>query len=83
MSVPNGIAAAPEIVPLVLTSKPFGQPEAALVVNCAAAGVLEPDAQLVVTLQSYNVEAAKPVMFADVPVCAVEKLVHVPDEFNL
>ena len=53
------------------------------VVNCADAGVLVPDVHVAVTLQSYNVDAFKPVRFADVAVCAVEKLVHVEDEFSL
>ena len=51
--------------------------------NCAEAGVLEPDEQLVVTLQSYKEPEVSPVRFAEVPVCAVEKLVHGEDEFNL
>ena len=51
--------------------------------NCADAGVLVPDVQVAVTLQSYKELEVKPVRFAEVPVCAVEKLVHVPDEFNL
>ena len=53
------------------------------VVNCADAGLLVPDVQVAVTLQSYKEDAVNPVRFADVPVCAVEKLVHVPDEFSL
>ena len=57
--------------------------DAAVVVNCAAAAVLEPDEQFVITLQSYNEEAVSPVRFADVPVWAVEKFVHVPDVFSL
>ena len=52
-------------------------------VNCAAAGLLVPDVQVAVTLQSYKEPEVRPVRFADVPVCAVEKLVHVPDEFSL
>lgn len=59
------------------------QADAAVVVNWAAAAVLVPDAQLVVTLQSYNEEAVKPVRLADVAVCAVEKLVQVDELFNL
>ena len=66
-----------------LGSKAVEQVEAAVVVNCAAVAVLEPDAQLVVTLQSYKEEAVKPVKLAEVPVCAVEKLVQVDDAFNL
>jgi hypothetical protein len=38
---------------------------------------------LVVTLQSYNDEAVKPVRLAVTAVCAVEKLVQVADVFNL
>lgn len=49
-------------------SNAVAQVDAAAVVNCAAAAVLEPAEQLVVTLQSYNVAAAKPVMFAEVVV---------------
>jgi hypothetical protein len=45
--------------------------------------VLEPDVQFVVTLQSYNEAAVSPVRLADMAVCAVEKLVQVPDVFNL
>ena len=55
----------------------------AVVVNCAVAAVLEPDEQLVITLQSYKEDVASPVRFADVPAWAIEKLVQVPDEFNL
>ena len=57
--------------------------EEAAVVNCAKAAALEPDEQLVFTLQSYNDDAVKPVKLSDVPVWAVEKLVQVDDEFNL
>lgn len=38
------------------------------VVNCAAAGLLVPDAQVAVTLQSYNELEVKPLKFAEVPV---------------
>ena len=55
----------------------------AAVVNCAEVVLLEPDEQLVFTLQSYKDDAVKPVKLADVPVCVVEKLVQVDDEFNL
>ena len=44
----------------------------ALVVNWAAVAVVVPDGQVALTLQSYNEEAASPVRFAEVPVCAVE-----------
>ena len=54
-----------------------------IIIVCAAAAVLDPEVQLVITLQSYNEEAIKPVKFALVAVCAVEKLVQVDDEFNL
>lgn len=52
-------------------------------VNCAAVNAVVPDGQVALTLQSYSEDAAKLVRLAEVPVCAVEKLVHVPDEFNL
>lgn len=52
-------------------------------VNCAAAAAPVPEAQVAVTLQSYNAPEVKPVKVAVVAVCAVEKLVHVLDEFNL
>ena len=52
-------------------------------VNCAAAGVPVPVEQVVVTLQSYKLPEERPVKLADVPVCAVEKLVQVELEFNL
>ena len=51
--------------------------------NCAAAGALVPDAHVAVTLQSYKEPELKPVRSADIAVCAVEKLVHVEDVFNL
>ena len=81
LATPVEIAAA--VASVSFGSNAVEQVEAAVVVNCAAAAVLEPDEQLVVTLQSYNEDAVKPVRFADVPVCAVEKLVQVDDEFNL
>ena len=79
---------APEVMAAAVACVSFGsnavaQVDAALVVNCAADAVLVPEAQFVVTLQSYKVEAARPVMVADVPVCAVEKLVQVPEAFSL
>lgn len=55
----------------------------AVVVNWAAEGAVDPDGQVALTLQSYKEEAVKPDKFAEVPVCAVEKLVQVADEFNL
>ncbi len=45
--------------------------------------MLVPDVQVEVTLQSYNDPEVRPVKLADVPVCAVEKLIHVEDEFSL
>ena len=80
--------ATPELIVAAVACVSFGSNavahvDAALVVNCAAEGVLEPDEQFVVTLQSYNVEAVRPVILADVPVCAVDTLVHVDDVFNL
>ncbi len=65
--------------------KPVGALHAggAVVVNCAAAAVLVPDEQLVVTLQLYKEAAVKPVRLADTAVCADEKTTHVEDEFNL
>ena len=54
-----------------------------VVVNCAAVADVVPDGQVALTLQSYKEDTVKPVKFAEVPVCAVEKLVHVPDKFNL
>jgi hypothetical protein len=55
----------------------------AVVVNCATVADVVPEGQVALTLQSYREEAVKPVRLADVPVCAVEKLVQVDDEFNL
>ena len=55
----------------------------AVVVNCAAVADVVPEGQVALTLQSYNEEAVKPVRFAEFPVCAVEKLVQVAEEFNL
>ncbi len=66
-----------------LGSNADAQVDVAPVVNCAAEAELEPNEQFVVTLQSYKEEADHPVRFADVPVCAVEKLIQVDDEFNL
>ena len=45
--------------------------------------MLVPEVQVAVTLQSYNDPDDKLVSAAEVPVCTVEKLVHVEDEFNL
>ena len=42
-----------------------------------------PDGQVALTLQSYKEDAIKPDKFAEVPVCAVVKLVQVELEFNL
>ena len=42
-----------------------------------------PEGQVALTLQSYKEDAVKPVRFADVPACAVEKLIQVDDEFSL
>ena len=78
---PDVIAAA--VACVSFASKAVAHVDAAVVVNCAAAAVLDPEVQLVITLQSYNEEAIKPVKFALVAVCAVEKLVQVDDEFNL
>ena len=47
---------------------PVGALHGVNVVNCADAGALVPDAHVVVTLQSYNDDEAKPVRFADVAV---------------
>ena len=66
-----------------LGSNAVAQVEAAVVVNWAAAAVLVPDEQLVVTLQSYKDEALNPDKFAEVPAWAVEKIVQVEDKFNL
>jgi hypothetical protein len=55
----------------------------AVVVNCAAVADVVPEGQVALTLQSYKEEAIKPLKLADVPVCAVEKLVQVADVFNL
>ena len=55
----------------------------AVVVNCAVVAAVVPDGQVALTLQSYKEDAVKPVMLAEVPVCATEKLVHVLDEFSL
>ena len=65
--------------------KPVGALQTAgeAVVNWAVAAAPAPDAQVAITLQSYKLPEARPVMLAVVTVCAVEKLVHVPDEFNL
>lgn len=53
------------------------------VVNCAAAAAPVPEAQVAVSLQSYNEPEVNPVKAAVVAVCAADKFVHVPDEFNL
>ena len=42
-----------------------------------------PEGQVALTLQSYKEDAVNPARFADVPVCAVEKLIQVDDEFSL
>lgn len=55
----------------------------AVVVNCAADADVVPEGQVALTLQSYSEDVAKPVRFADVPVCAVEKLVQLASVFNL
>lgn len=55
----------------------------AVVVNCDAVAAVVPEGHVALTLQSYKEEDDKPDKLAEVPVCAVEKLVHVPDEFNL
>ena len=44
---------------------------------------VDPEEQLVVTLQLYKEEVVRPVKLADVPVCAVEKLSQVDEVFNL
>ena len=81
MVTPEVMAAAAACVSF--GSNAVAHVDAAVVVNCADAAVLEPDEQFVITLQSYNEEAARPVRLADVPVCAVEKLVQVPEAFSL
>ena len=81
MVTPELISAA--VANVSLGSNAVAHEDAAVVVNCAAAAVLVPDEQFVVTLQSYNEDAVKPVKLAETPVCAVEKLVQVPEEFNL
>ena len=63
--------------------KPAGATHTVCVVNCADAAAPTPEAQVAVTLQSYKLPEVKPVKLAEVVVCAVDKLVHVPDEFNL
>ena len=55
----------------------------AVVVNCAAVADVVPEGQVALTLQSYKEDAVKLERLAEVPVCAVEKLVQVDDEFNL
>lgn len=52
-------------------------------VNCDAVAAVVPEGHVALTLQSYKEEDDKPDKLAEVPVCAVEKLVQVPDEFNL
>ena len=81
MVTPEVMAAAAACVSF--GSKAVAQVDAAVVVNCAVAAVLEPDEQFVITLQSYNEDALRPVRFAVVPVWAVEKLIQVDDEFSL
>ena len=53
------------------------------VVNCAAVYPLEPNEQFVLTLQSYTVEAVKPLIATDVEEVAVAAFVHVPLDVNL
>ena len=66
-------------------AKPVGalHTTGAVVVNCAATKLPVPDAQVAITLQSYNELCVSPVRFAVVAVCAVAKLVHTVVEFNL
>ena len=64
-------------------ARPVGAVHGINVVNCAAAGVLIPDAHVAVTLQSYKELEVSPVISAVVAVCVVEKLVQVDDEFSL
>ena len=79
----NGMVAAPDMVPLVDTSNGPGQVVVVEVVNCAVAYVLLPAEQFVLTLQSYNVAAVKPLKATDVEVVAVAALIHVEEELAL
>lgn len=63
--------------------KPVGAAQGVRVVNCAVAGVLVPEVQVAVILQSYKDPEARPVRLAVVAVCAAAKVVQVEDEFNL
>jgi hypothetical protein len=71
------------VVAPAVDDKPAGATHTTCVVNCADAAAPVPDAQVAITLQSYKLPDAKPVKLAEVAVCAVEKLVHVEEEFNL
>jgi hypothetical protein len=79
----NGMVAAPDMVPLVVTSNGPGQVVVVEVVNCAVVYVLLPLEQFVLTLQSYNVADVNPLKLTDVDVVPVAALVHVDDEFSL
>ena len=83
-SVLNGMVAAPDVVPLVELSNVLAQVVVVFeVVNCAAAYVLLPLEQFVLTLQSYNVADVNPLILTDVAVVPVTALVQVEDEFGL
>jgi len=71
------------VVEAGVDDNPVGATHTVCVVNCAEAEPPVPDVQVAVTLQSYKLPEARPVKLAEVAVCAVEKLVHVPDVFNL
>ena len=71
------------VVAAGVEDNPEGATHTTCVLNCAVAAAPVPDAQVAVTLQSYKLPEAKPLKFAEVPVCAVAKLVQVADEFNL
>ena len=64
-------------------SKAVPQPPAVSVVNWAVVYALLPLAQLVLTLQSYVVDAAKELRFADNDVVPVAALIQVPEALVL
>ena len=64
-------------------ASPAGAVHGTNVVNCAEPGLLVPEVQVAVTLQSYKAPELSPDKLAVVPVCAVDRLVQVEAVFNL
>ena len=79
----NGMVAAPDMVPLVVTSNGPGQLVVVKVVNCAVAFALLPPEQFALTLQSYNVPDARLPILTDVEEIPEARLSQVADELAL